>query len=403
MPQTALEELQHVFSLLRLEQRAELQLYQEQMLQTALPERRKRGMTWYPLIITETEVGYGQKLILTLERTSHRGTPHSFQSGKVAALFAAVDGEASRELFVTGIVIKAKKDQIRLVLYGDDLPDWLEDGEIGLNLFYDETSYREMEFAMQRVMYAENNRLAELREILLGFKPATFAEPTQPSPWFSELNPSQNEAVQWVSRANDLAIVHGPPGTGKTTTLVRAIQWTLQTESFVMDCAPSNTAADMLTEQLGNLGIRVVRIGHPARITERLHPYTLDTRISKHREFKLLKQLRKEAVQTRSHAMKFKRTFGPKDRTERREQLAQIKDILKNARQLEKTIVAEVLASAQVVTCTLVGAAHELLHDKFFSTVFIDEAAQALECACWIPIMRAGRVVLALEVVAEHE
>jgi ATP-dependent RNA/DNA helicase IGHMBP2 len=283
---------------------------------------------------------------------------------------------------------------LKLVLTIDELPDWAYEGRLGLNLLFDENSYKEMEIALHKVLVAENSRLAQLREVLLGRKIPAF-EKVDASISIPFLNPSQNQAVQNCLAAKEVAIIHGPPGTGKTTTLVQTIIRTLSFEKQVLVCSPSNTAVDLLTEKLAEQGIDVLRLGNPVRISESLVSKTLDARIMAHPSYKDLKQFRKLAEEYRSMAQKYKRKFGREEREQRNLLFAESKKILHEAASLEDFIIEENFEKTQVIACTLVVSANRHLRHKQFSTVFIDEAAQALEPACWIPITRADKVVFA--------
>ena len=258
---------------------------------------------------------------------------------------------------------------------------------------FDEVSYREMNHGLTKVIQAEDNRLAELREIFAGNEPAKF-DKIDFTP-YPALNDSQNEALRKIASAQDVAIIHGPPGTGKTTTLVQAIIHTLKKEKQVLVCAPSNTAIDLITEKLSSNGINVVRVGNPARVSESLFSHTLDSKLSSHGNYKELKQLRKQADEYRRLASKYKRHFGRAEREQRKAIITEAKKLENEAGHLEFYMMEDVLSSAQVICSTLVGSAHNILRDRKYNTVFIDEAAQALEPASWIPIIRANRVVFA--------
>jgi superfamily I DNA and/or RNA helicase len=270
----------------------------------------------------------------------------------------------------------------------------VEDGKLGIDMLFDDKTYREMEAAVKQIAQADKNRTAELRDILIGKQIANykklnfnFENPV--------LNAKQNLAVQKVLEAQDVAIIHGPPGTGKTTTLVEAIFQTLKTEKQVLVTAASNTAVDLLTEKLVAKGISVVRMGNPARISEQLQACSLDEQIARHSQYKNLKQYRKDADNYRQLARKYKRNFGAAEREQRKLLLQEAKSLLTEAQKIEDYILEQLLSQTQVITATLTGVATQYLKKHQFSTVFIDEAAQALEPACWIPLLKAQRVVMA--------
>jgi ATP-dependent RNA/DNA helicase IGHMBP2 len=388
----AIKEIKDLISLLKMEQEAEIKEYREKFLEKPLAERTKQGITWYPVVVTDTEMGFGQKIILELERTVKHNTPNFFQPGKVVSLFS--NSETARSEGATGIITMVKDNILKMVLHSEEIPDWLDEGKLGLDLYFDERSYKEAEIALNKVINAEKDRLAQLREIILGYKPAVF-ENFKKEALVTGLNYSQAKAVENVLLANDVAIIHGPPGTGKTTTLIRAIQNVLLEEKQLLVCAPSNLAVDLLTGMLDELGINVLRLGHPARLTEKVLKHSFDEQVARHPSYKPLKLLQKEAVELKKQARKFKRNFGPSERQNRGSMLAEVKDMMAQARKLEKVIFEDILDKASVITCTPVGAAHELIRKREFSTLFFDEGANATAPTTWIPITRAKRVIFA--------
>jgi ATP-dependent RNA/DNA helicase IGHMBP2 len=291
-----------------------------------------------------------------------------------------------------------------LTLNADDLPDWIEDGSLGVDVMFDEISYREMEFAMKSVLKAESGRVAELREILLGYQKASFSEspattneqdPSPQEPRLSTLNVSQQKALEKVLSAMDVGIIHGPPGTGKTTTLVEGIIRTVEIEKQVLVCAPSNAAIDLLVEKLSERGLNVLRIGHPARVTEQSLSKTLDSRIASHEYYKDLRGMRRKMEELKTQALKFKRKFGHQEREQRKMLMNEVKALKSDADVLEFYITNNLIEKSDVIASTLVGSSHYVLRGRKFKSVFIDEAAQSLEPACWIPLLRAERVIFA--------
>lgn len=386
------EELIRLQSILKIERDEDFRQYNEHFTRASVADRRKNGLTWYPVVINSTEIGMGEYLILEIERTTHHGEPHQFSGGKSAALFSNSDDAEGGQ--VNGIIKSITGNKMKLALTVDELPDWAYEGKLGVNLLFDENSYREMEIALHKVINAENNRLSELREVLLGEAEPQFRK-TDESVVITSLNSSQNDAVRNILAAKDVAIVHGPPGTGKTTTLVQAIRYTLRTEKQVLVCSPSNTAVDLLTEKLSREGINVLRLGNPARVSEDVMKNTLDAKVMSHENYKDLKHYRKMAEEYRAMAQKYKRNFGKAEREQKQMLFAESRAILKEAKQLEEYILNEQFEKAEVIACTPVISAGRQLRDKQFKTVFIDEAAQALEPMSWIPITRADRVVFA--------
>ncbi len=388
-----MEEIIRLQSLLKIEKEEDYKQYKEHFLKNNITHRKKKGLTWYPVVINSTEIGFGEYLIIEIERTTDLNQPHQFKGGKGAALFSNADQDGNSNA-LNGIVKYVAANKLKLVLTVDELPDWAYEGKLGLNLLFDENSYKEMEIALHKVLIADKSRLAELRDVLLG-KNKAFFDIKDEHLLISTLNASQNEAVKNIAAARDVAIVHGPPGTGKTTTLVQAIRYTLKHEKQVLVCSPSNTAVDLLTEKLSEQGIDVLRLGNPVRISENILSKTLDAKIMAHPSYKDLKQYRKMAEEYRSIAQKYKRKFGREEREQRNLLFAESKKILHEASLLEDFIIDEQFNKTQVIACTLVASANKALRSKQFTTVFIDEAAQALEPACWIPISKADRVVFA--------
>ncbi|PRY15692.1 putative DNA helicase [Pontibacter ummariensis] len=384
-----LYELKQVEELLKIEQEEDRQQYKIKSLKSTIAERKEMGFCWYPVTITKEELGFGNKVVVELERTKDRDQLHLFQVGKTAALFSN-NGERQS---LNGVIVGLKRNKVQLATNKEDLPDWIDDGRLGIDLTFDEMSYREMEIAMKKVTEAYKSRLAELRDIILGDMKPRFTDAQLED--IPSLNPSQNEAVRKIVQAKDVAIIHGPPGTGKTTTLVQAILRTLETQRRLLVTAPSNTAVDLLTEKLANVGVNVIRIGNPSRVSDVLLEHTLDAQIMEHRSYKNLKDYRKTAEEYKRLAFQYKRKFGPEERAQRQLFKAESKRLLDEADRIEEYITEDLLNNVQVITCTLVGAANKAIRHLEYDTAFIDEAAQALEPACWIPITRAKRVVLA--------
>lgn len=388
------QQLQQTLELIKLERQADLDYYRQKVLLRSLQQRTKEGTTWYPVRLKRDYIGTGERLIVEIDRTSHMDQPHAFQSGKSVSFFSNAAGKPERD-HVNGVINYVRDNTMVITLNADDLPDWIEDSLLGVDVMFDEMSYREMEFALKEVMKAEDDRVAELREILLGNERAEINRTSDEHLTEPKLNPSQVVALEKIIGAQDVGFIHGPPGTGKTTTLVQAISHVLQNEKQVLVCAPSNAAVDLLADKLSEQKLSVIRIGHPARVTEQSLSKTLDAKIADHPSYRELRALRKKMEQLKGQALKYKRDFGYQERQQRKLLMQESKALKADADLLEFYIVNDLLQSTQVICSTLVGSSHPVLRGKKFQTAFIDEAAQALEPACWIPILRANRVIFA--------
>ena len=402
-PYAVEKELRRVHGLLQLEQKEDLALFRLKSAKASIQERQRRGLTWYPITITKKDIGFGGKVVLELERPAGQQRLHLFQVGRNASLFGNLPGHTALEPpTLNGVITILRHNRLQLTTTKEELPDWvtgcgkLAGCKLGIDLTFDEVSYREMDNALREVMRAREDRLAELRDVLLGARQARFSAPKAEDLFYpSALNESQLAAVRHVMTAQDVAIIHGPPGTGKTTTLVQAILETIRRERRVLVCAPSNTAVDLLTEKLAERGVNVIRMGNPSRVSSLLLEHTLDARVMAHSSYSKMHSMRQTADQYRETASKRVPNFGFEERQHRRLLKEEARMLTQAANDLERFITDDVLQSVQVITCTLVGASNRNIRHLTFETVFIDEAAQALEPGCWIPISRSERVVLA--------
>ena len=406
-------------TLLQLEYYTEKEAFRKLTEQIGMRRKVKRGDAWFPLRIGKSFYNSLNQKSIEVFRTSDEEIDHNFEFGRPVMFFqvknhpgeisshasfksaassspsamsssqnAASSSSASNPKSIkyfsfTGTVSYVDGD--RMVINVPDsvsLLDLQTEEPIGVQLSFDETSYKLMFEALDRTMKAKNNRLAYLRDLFYSHQKAgRFSFEPMKFPW---LNPTQERAVNEVLWAKDVAIVHGPPGTGKTTTLVEAINETLMRESQVLVCAQSNMAVDWISEKLVDRGINVLRIGNPTRVNDKMLGFTYERRFESHPDYPQLWAIRKAIRELRSNRKKGSESFHQKmDRLRSR------------AAEIKIRINAELFGEARVIACTLVGSAHRLLEGMKFGTLFIDEAAQALEAACWIPMKRASRVILA--------
>jgi len=386
----AQQSINQLVQLLKIERDEDYAQYERKMFNTSIEERRKRGVTWYPVVMANRFIGTGERYTLELDRTNFLEQNHSFQVGAVVSVFSGHGDDAEA---ISGVISFLRKEKMRVALNVSELPDWLRQGKIGVNLLFDEGSYREMNRALQYVLSAETGRIADLRETLYGARAAEFKTGFEYQS--VNLNPKQNEALTNIFHAKDVAIIHGPPGTGKTTTLVNAIKEVVKNEKQVLVCAQSNAAVDLIVEKLANLGLEVLRLGHPARLTPEVIENSLDVKISQHSFFKELRDIRKKSEEFKKMGHKYKRSFGRDEKFQRDLLLKEARLLRQDADRIESQITEDLMDRARVIACTLVGSTHQLLRDRVFKSVFIDEASQALEPACWIPILKSYRVIMA--------
>ena len=387
MSQTsAIQDLQRQRVLLEIEYLYEKSTFRKQTETKGLNRQVKRGDAWFPLKVGKSYYNSLNQLVIEVFRTADQEIEHNFEYGRPVTFFTA----ELKYFDFTGTVSYVEGDRM-VVAVPDNAPVvQLQNTEnLGVQLSFDETSYRLMFEALDRTMRAKGNRLAYRRDLFhtpltqakgadrvsrFSFAPMRF-------PW---LNPTQEKAVNEVLRAKDVAIVHGPPGTGKTTTLVEAIYETLHRESQVLVCAQSNMAVDWISEKLVDRGVNVLRIGNPTRVNDKMLSFTYERRFEAHPDYEMLWAIRKAIRQIRANRKRGNDNYHQK-----------LERLKSRAAEIEIRINAELFGEARVIASTLTGSANRLLEGQKYHTLFIDEAAQALEAACWIPIRRASRVIFA--------
>ena len=387
---SAIAQLQQQRKLLRLEYREEKEAYRLHTQSIGLARKVTRGDAWYPLHMGRTYYNSMNQYCIEVTRQADEEIDHNFEYGKPVVFFKAdaPAGDLKQASGIsyynfTGTVSCVDGNRMVVVIpEGHTLELQNAAAPVGVQLFFDETSYRTMFDALDRVINARGTRLAYLRDLFYSHHRAeVFTFEAMRFPW---LNTSQERAVNDVLRAKDVRVLHGPPGTGKTTTLVEAINETLMRETQVLVCAQSNTAVDWISEKLVDCGVPVLRLGNPTRVNDKMLSFTYEHRFADHPDYPKLWQVRRTMREMR------------RKRRESGERFHQKLDRLKElAVELEVRINADIFGQVRVIASTLVGASSKLLDGKKFGTVFIDEAAQALEAACWIPIRRASRVILA--------
>ena len=382
----AIEALTQQRLLLQLEYQTEKEAFRRQTEEIGLLRKVKRGDAWWTVRVERSFYNSLNQLCVEVIRTADQEIEHNFEFGRPVVFFSGQTSPNNKISIkywnFTGSVSYVDGDRM-VVSVPDSAPltDLQSTEGVGVQLSFDETSYKMMFDALDRVMRSKG-RLGYLRDLFYSRQKAeTFSFAPLHFPY---LNKTQEDAVNHVLWAKDVAIVHGPPGTGKTTTLVEAIYETLRRENQVLVCAQSNMAVDWISEKLVDRGIPVLRIGNPTRVNDKMLSFTYERRFEAHPDYELLWAIRKAIRDLRSHRKRGDEKYHQK--------MERLKD---RATELEIRINAQLFGEARVIACTLVGSAHRLLDGQKFGTLFIDEAAQALEAACWIPIRRCSRVILA--------
>ena len=379
----------HLAHLLKLEADAEREQVRQQVVSGTTAAD---GTCLTQLVIAEEDTGFGGRLILTFTRVSRTDPlpPNRLQPGAPVLL---TQTGTSRPFTLRGVVSERRERTIGVAF---EMPegDWPDDSRWRLDLSPDEASRQRQLGALARVKTAEGDRLAALRDVLLGESRTETSEPERHSAAVAvRLNPSQQAAVEFALSANDVAVIHGPPGTGKTTTVVELIRRAVARGDKVLACAPSNAAVDNLLEKLLATGLQPVRLGHPARVSENLRDRALDLLVESHPDARQARKYARDAQAMFRKADKWSKTKPlPGEKQALR---AEGKSLLADARRMEQLAVERILDDASVVCATLTGVDSETLGKRRFDLAVLDESCQATEPACWVPLLRADRVVLA--------
>ncbi|EMS88923.1 AAA domain-containing protein [Leptospira noguchii] len=389
----SVSELEFVRTELEREKKEEDSIFSKDWLSRPISDRIQQGITLYPIVYEEQTLGREGSWILTFRFPNQEEYPTKFQTGAPIQL-------GKNEDRVRAILVSLHKEKIKISI--EEVPEWAEEGKCFLDLLPDETSYKEMFYALDVVVSAtKGTRLYVNRELLLGYgKPDLISIRDSDRSRVLErmntsLNESQKNAVLHCVLSQDVAVIHGPPGTGKTTTLTEIVRQLVAEEKKVLVSAPTHSACDLLVESISAKGIPVLRLGHPARVSEAAIHSTLDYKLFHHPDGKLLNEYKKDVIEISKQAKKFKRNFGEKEREERKNLFMEVKELKKTIRSMEIGLIDSLVSSHSVIVSTPVASARGVLENRTFDFCVLDESSQALEPAFWIPILKSDRVILA--------
>lgn len=369
--------------LLEVEYACEREQFQRQTENMGVARKVRRGLCWFPLRVGRSYYNSQDTPVVEVDRTEAQEAEHQFEPGKPVCFFTQDASQMLTYMNFVGQVSYVENDRMVISMPSMGAVSQVLNADcLGVQLYLDEYTYRLMFEALDRVTSAREGRLAQLRDMIYTQAPLhTRTLAPVAMPW---LNVTQQEAVNRVLACKDVAVLHGPPGTGKTTTMVEAIYETLRRETQVMVCAQSNMAVDWIAQKLSERGVNVLRIGNPMRVTDQMLADTYERRYEAHPLYSQLWAIRRTIRQLYDSAQG--------NRENRHQKIARLKD---KATALDFQIRDSLLSEARVVACTLTGSASTLLLGRRFSSLFIDEAAQALQATCWIAIQKADRVILA--------
>ncbi len=387
----ASEHFRRLARLLELESEAEARQIAERRRRLAGDEAERSGLTLLDLEILDEDAGLGGRRLLQLARRTRTPLPWSrFEVGTPVILSPneARPGVAGYR----AVVFERQETNLSIALAGD-AADFSVAATWRLDLADDEVAMQRQRAALERASLASGDRLAELRDCLLGEREPQFDPLAPEEPLDNSLNPVQREAVEFALSARDVALIHGPPGTGKTTTVVELIRRAVRRGEKVLACAPSNLAVDNIFERLLAAGENAVRLGHPARVLPALRDHTLDLLVQQHPDVRLARKYIKEALGLFRRAERYTRAKPePGARSAARQEA---RALMADARRMQAQAVEQILSEADILCATTTGIDSEVIGTRRFQLAVVDEACQSVEPGCWIPLLRSDRLVLA--------
>ncbi len=370
--------------------------YSSILAEKSIAKRIEAGVLWYPALLVSSHYSIGEYLELTFEKIKHLQVNHKFRTGIACRIFLEGDPTFS----VGGTISFVRKYKIKILLNSQSIikEDIEKHTHYGIEMVYDERPYKVMKETTNSVLKSQLPFVNTITDSIINSTSPNYIDQNMipfETASFQKLNISQQLAITNCLQESHISIIHGPPGTGKTTSLVALIEQLTKRGLRILVCAPSNNAVDLLTIRLDAIQIPILRTGNVTRIGEKISHLTLAEKIRNHKEWAHIKKVKIEAEQAKRLALKYKRSFGRDERMERKMLFKESRALYDWAKDLERTLVDNIMEKTKVVASTLVGAAHYSLNDYIFDVVIIDEASQALEPECWIAFLKAKKIILA--------
>lgn len=351
----------------------------------------QQGKCWFPVMVKRTEYDKAEYLVVEIEQSNEKQSFSSLSAGRKIKVFSTHHSDHAFE----GTVLKSGQQFIQIATRMNDEPDWLFDGKIGLFPLQDDFTYSEARKTLRYLLEKPQPRTKKLIELFYGEEQLETRFKNVPLAGTEDLNPLQVQACTEILQIETVYLLHGPPGTGKTTTLSHAMAHLLEHEKQILFCAHSNTAVDVMTEKLMDLNIDVLRIGNPVKISPLTLSASLDYQCQHSEHHKLVKELKRKADELHKMAGKYKRVFGQEEREHRKLLFTEAKKMSKEAIELTEQQEKYLIDKAQVICCTPAMSNTGYLRDKKFTTLFFDEATQGTDPVFWIAGIKAEKIVLA--------